>query len=142
MLHHIQETSSPTLQERRRTCIPQLSPSDDLRRSGESCVPSHFCVDVLQPGTGSVLSLGSIETSMQRRRLDHSVRLDGDRCDASLFISVVPDLTHANTFRFMTETNRTGLRWMELDRNRVIYNGFITIPVCTNIFLETTVPAQ
>lgn len=67
------------------------------------------------------------------------MRLDRDRCDVSLFISVVPDLTHANTFRFMAETNRTGLHRRDRDYNSVIYNGFITIPVCTNLFLETTV---
>lgn len=32
---------------------------------------------------------------MQSRRLNHSVRLKGDRCDVFLFIFLVAALTHA-----------------------------------------------
>lgn len=89
---------------------------------------AHFCIIVHPQRSRSGLSQQSIVKSIEWRRLGHSVRLKGDRCDVSL----VADLTCAiMPSRFMTEINMTGLQQRKVDYKCVLF--IQTLPITTQM---------
>lgn len=89
---------------------------------------AHFCIIVHPQRSRSGLSQQSIVKSIEWRRLGHSVRLKGDRCDVSL----VADLTCAiMPSRFMTEINMTWLQQRKVDYKCVLF--IQTLPITTQM---------